>query len=82
MAPEWFKTAIQGPAYGQHMRRPGLNPFYSETLFYLKLLCYSGCNGGVCYCNDKDYCNDRNGSSREISMTHLIVFVLLYQLLN
>ena len=32
MAPEWFKTAIQGPAYGQHMRRPGLNPFYSETL--------------------------------------------------
>ena len=19
-----------------------------------------GCNGGVCYCNDKNYCNDRN----------------------
>ena len=38
MAPEWFKTAIQGPAYGQHMRRPGLNSFYSETLLICNLL--------------------------------------------
>lgn len=21
-----------------------------------------GCNGGVCYCNDKNYCNDRNNA--------------------
>ena len=23
MAPEWFKTPIDGPAYGKHMRKPG-----------------------------------------------------------
>ena len=24
-----------------------------------------GCNGGVCYCNKENYCNDRHGFSSE-----------------
>ena len=32
MAPEWFKTAIQGPAYGQHMRRPGIKLTYRHII--------------------------------------------------
>ena len=57
MAPEWFKTAIQGPAYGQHLRRPG-------------------CNGGVCYCNDRDFCNDKNNSQIRFFPSYLLLTIL------
>ena len=76
MAPEWFKTAIQGPAYGQHMRRPGikltLQTYYHDAI--------SGCNGGVCYCNHRDFCND--GSSVKISGAFLTVTSVLLSIIH
>ena len=32
-----------------------------------------GCNGGVCYCNKEDYCNDKKSVSRETIVTRVIL---------
>ena len=46
-APSWWKTPLMGPAFSSGMVGAVKEP---KT---------PGCNGGVCYCNDKAFCNDR-----------------------
>ena len=46
-APAWWKKPLMGPAFSSGMVGAVKEPKSP------------GCNGGVCYCNDKDYCNDR-----------------------
>ena len=48
-APGWWKTPLMGPAFSSGMVGAVKEP---KT---------PGCNGGVCYCNDKNFCNDRSG---------------------
>jgi len=47
-APNWWKTPLMGPGFPT-----GHKPAPKEMR-------KPGCNGGVCYCNDKNYCNDRH----------------------
>ena len=47
-APTWWKTPLMGPGFPT-----GHKPAPKEMR-------KPGCNGGVCYCNDKNYCNDRH----------------------
>ena len=47
-APGWWKKPLMGPA------------FPSGMVGAVKEPRSPGCNGGVCYCNDKNFCNDRN----------------------
>ena len=49
-APNWWKKALMGPAFSSGMVGAVKEPKSP------------GCNGGVCYCNDKDFCNDRYDS--------------------
>merc|ERR1712038_1172553 len=46
-APGWWKTPLMGPAFSSGMVGAVKEPKSP------------GCNGGVCYCNNKDFCNDR-----------------------
>ena len=46
-APGWWKTPLMGPAFSSGMVGAVKEPKSP------------GCNGGVCYCNDKAFCNDR-----------------------
>ena len=46
--PDWWKTPLMGPAFTSGMTGAA------------KAARSPGCNGGVCYCNDKNYCNDRH----------------------
>ena len=47
-APGWWKTPLMGPAFSSGMVGAVKEPKSP------------GCNGGVCYCNDKNFCNDRS----------------------
>jgi len=47
-APPWWKQPLMGPAFPT-----GHKPAPKEMR-------YPGCNGGVCYCNGENYCNDRH----------------------
>jgi len=47
-APPWWKVPLLGPAFPT-----GHKPAPKEMR-------KPGCNGGVCYCNAEDYCNDRH----------------------
>lgn len=47
-APPWWKTPLMGPAFPT-----GHKPAPKEMR-------KPGCNGGVCYCNKENYCNDRH----------------------
>ena len=46
-APPWWKEPLLGPAFPT-----GHKPAPKEMRM-------PGCNGGVCYCNKDNYCNDR-----------------------
>ena len=48
-APSWWKTPLMGPAFSSGMVGAVKEPKSP------------GCNGGVCYCNSENYCNDRCG---------------------
>ena len=48
-APAWWKKALMGPAFSSGMVGAVKEPKSP------------GCNGGVCYCNDENFCNDRWG---------------------
>ena len=48
-APGWWKTPLMGPAFSSGMVGAVKEPKSP------------GCNGGVCYCNDENFCNDRCG---------------------
>jgi len=48
-APPWWKIPLLGPAFPT-----GHKPAPKEMR-------KPGCNGGVCYCNGDNYCNDRHG---------------------
>ena len=47
-APTWWKTPLMGPSFPT-----GHKPAPKEMR-------KPGCNGGVCYCNTGNYCNDRH----------------------
>jgi len=47
-APPWWKEPLMGPAFPT-----GHKPAPKEMR-------QPGCNGGVCYCNKENYCNDRH----------------------
>jgi len=47
-APTWWKTKLMGPNFPT-----GHKPAPKEMR-------KPGCNGGVCYCNKENYCNDRH----------------------
>lgn len=47
-APSWWKEPLMGPAFPT-----GHKPAAKEMR-------RPGCNGGVCYCNTENYCNDRH----------------------
>merc|ERR1719433_736369 len=47
-APSWWKTPLMGPSFPT-----GHKPAPKEMR-------RPGCNGGVCYCNTENYCNDRH----------------------
>jgi len=47
-APSWWKTPLMGPSFPT-----GHKPAPKEMR-------KPGCNGGVCYCNKENYCNDRH----------------------
>jgi len=47
-APPWWKEPLMGPAFPT-----GHKPAPKEMR-------HPGCNGGVCYCNKENYCNDRH----------------------
>ena len=51
-APPWWKQPLMGPAFPT-----GHKPAPKEMR-------KPGCNGGVCYCNKENYCNDRHNVSR------------------
>ena len=46
-APGWWKKPLMGPAFSSGMVGAVKEPKSP------------GCNGGVCYCNDENFCNDR-----------------------
>ena len=48
-APGWWKTPLMGPAFSSGMVGAVKEPKSP------------GCNGGVCYCNNENFCNDRSG---------------------
>jgi hypothetical protein len=52
-APTWWKTPLMGPSFPT-----GHKPAPKEMR-------KPGCNGGVCYCNTGNYCNDRHKYTSE-----------------
>ena len=57
-APPWWKQPLMGPAFPT-----GHKPAPKEMR-------KPGCNGGVCYCNKENYCNDRHNVSRNSTENH------------
>ena len=52
-APPWWKTPLIGPG------------FPSGHKLAAKEMRKPGCNGGVCFCNKNNYCNDRHDYTHE-----------------
>ena len=68
-APGWWREPLMGPAFPTgHKPAPKVGRiFFSHTYFalFVKEMRRPGCNGGVCYCNKEDYCNDTKSVCRD-----------------
>ena len=67
-----------GPAFPTgHKPAPKVGGIICCTIFknkyFFKEMRRPGCNGGVCYCNKEDYCNDKKSVSRETIITRGIL---------